>query len=83
MSNLENDNEELEQYGRRLTLRIKGVPLIAKETSEEVLGKVNSLMSDSGCDIPDVSTDRTHGIDKSYVDNKSNISCKSIIVRVT
>ena len=36
---MEDDSEELEQYGRRLCLRIEGVPSAEKETSEEVLEK--------------------------------------------
>ena len=40
INKLEDDSEELEQYGRRLCLRIEGVPSAEKETSEEVLEKV-------------------------------------------
>ena len=42
-------NLELEQYGRRLCLRIEGVPSVEKKTSEDdVLGKVKSTISESG-----------------------------------
>ena len=37
-------NEELEQYGRRLCVRIDGVPTVDNETSDEVLDKVKSLI---------------------------------------
>ena len=80
---MEDDGEELEQYGRRLCLRIDGVPSTDKETSDEVLEKVKSLASESGCDIPDVVIDRAHSIGKEYRDKRSNVSCKSIIVRFT
>ena len=48
INKLKDDGEELEQYGRRLCLRIDGVPSTDKETSDEVLEKVKSLASESG-----------------------------------
>ena len=54
-------NLELEQYGRRLCLRIEGVPSVEKKTSEDdVFGKVKSTISESGRDIPNVIIDRAH-----------------------
>ena len=64
MSKLKSDNEELKQYDNRLCLRIEGVPLVEKETSEDVIGKVKSITSESGCDIPDVIIDIAHCIGK-------------------
>ena len=64
-------------------LRIEGVPSAEKETSEEVLEKVKCLVLESGCDIPDVVIDTAHRIGKGYTHKKSNLSCKSIIVRLT
>ena len=81
INKLEDDGEELEQYGRRLCLRIDGVPSTDKETSDEVLEKVKSLALESGCDIPDAVIDRAHRVGKEYRDKKSNLSCKSIIAR--
>ena len=40
MTVLQSENEELEQYGRRLGIRVEGVPTTDSETSEEVLKKV-------------------------------------------
>ena len=74
------DVEELEQYGRRLCLRIDGVPTEEKETSEDVLQKVRSLYSDAEMDIPDMAYDRAHRIGKAYNDKGTNKICKSIIV---
>ena len=54
MSFLECKNEELEQYGRRLCLRIEGVPPVENETSDDVLDEVKSLITESGCKIPNV-----------------------------
>ena len=36
---LQSENEELEQYGRRLCIRVEGVPTTDNETAEEVLKK--------------------------------------------
>ena len=77
------DVEELEQYGRRLCLRIDGVPSEEKETSEDVLKKVMTLCSDAEVDIPDMAFDRAHRIGRAYNDKGSNKNCKSIIIRFT
>ena len=57
---LQSKNEDLEQYGRRLCIRIEGIPTTDNETSEEVLRKVQSLINKAECDIPDVAIDRAH-----------------------
>ena len=46
MSVLQSENEELEQYGRRLCIRVEGVPTTDNETSKEVLKKVQSLINE-------------------------------------
>ena len=53
-------NEELEQYGRKLCLRTHGIPTVDNETSEEVLDMVKSLIKETSSDIPDVVIDRAH-----------------------
>ena len=83
INKLEDDSAELGQYGRRICLRIEGVPSAEQETSEEVLEKVKYLVSESGCNIPDAVIDRAHRIGKGYTDKKSNLFCKSIIFRFT
>ena len=76
-------NEEFEEYGRRLCVTIDGVPTIDNKTSDEVLGKVKSLIKETSCDIPDVVIDRAHRIGKGYNNKTTNVHCKSIIVRFT
>ena len=76
-------NEELEQYRRRLCIRIDGVPTVDNETSDEVPDKVKSLINETSCDIPDVVIDRVRQIGKGYNDKKANVRCKSIIVPFT
>ena len=68
------------QYGRRLCLRIEGVPSVENESSY-VLDKVKSLIMEYGCEIPDVVIDRAHRLGKGYTDKTRNVPCKSIIVR--
>ena len=60
VSILECKNEELEQYGRRCCLRIEGVPSVENKSSDDVLGKVKSLITEFGCEIPHVVIDRAH-----------------------
>lgn len=74
--------EELEQYGRRLCLRIDGVPAETDETSEDVLKKITGMCKEAKLDIPDVVIDRAHRIGNEY-ENNFNVKCKSIIVRFT
>ena len=83
ITGMQQANEELEQYGRRLCVRIDGVPTVDNETSDEVLDKVKSLIKETSCDIPDVVIDRAHRIGKGYNDRKTNVRCKSIIVPFT
>ena len=73
-------NEELEQYGRILSVRIDGVPTVDIETLDEVLDKVKSLIKETSCDIPDIVIDRDHRIGKDCNDKKTNVRCESIIV---
>ena len=81
VSTLEDSNEELikrceenEQYGRRLCLRIKGIPRREKEKSDEVLDQVRSLFDEAEVTIPDTVLDRAHRVSK-----KTN----DVIVRFT
>lgn len=48
---------------------------------EKFIGKLKFIISETGCDIPDVITDRVHR--KGYVDNKLNRFCKNIILQFT
>ena len=66
-------NEELEQYGRRLCVRNDGVSTVDNKTSDDVLDKVKSLIKETSCDIPDVVIDRTHRIRKGYNDKKKQM----------
>ena len=75
---LQSENEELEEYGRNLCLRVEDVPTTDYETSE-VLKKVQPLINAAECNIPDVAIDRAHRIGNDYKDRKTNTFYKSII----
>ena len=76
-------SEENEQYGRKLCLRIDGIPTEKKVPSENVLDKVPEMWTEAGVDIPNEVVDRAHRIGPSYTDKNSNVECKSVIVRFT
>ena len=77
------NNEELEQYGRRLFLRIDGFPLNNNETSKDVLYSINDLFELLEVNIPDVVVDHKHNIGFIYKEYAINKNCKGIIVRFT
>ena len=79
----QNNHEELEQYGRRLYLRIDGVPTKTKESSNEILDSVKFLFKEAKADILESVIDRAHKIGSRYLDASSNDYCKSIIIRFT
>ena len=83
MNELKASQDELEQYGRRLSIRIDGVPVAENETSNNVLQNVRSITEESSSEIPDVAIDRAHRIGKAYTDKTSGVKCKSVIVRFT
>ena len=61
--------------------RLEGVPSAENESSDDVLDKMKYIITESGCEIPDVFIDRAHGIDKGYKVKTRNVPCKSIIAR--
>ena len=64
--NNQSRNEELEQYGRRLCLRIDGVPTVKDESSDDVLEFTKFLFKETKVAIPDKVLDHAHGIGPSY-----------------
>ena len=69
---IQNDLKELEQYGRRLSLRIDGVPVKGKERSQDVFEHVVSMFEEAGAGNFDGYIDRAHRIGKTYFDKKSS-----------
>ena len=81
--NNQSRNEELEQYGRRLCLRIDGVPTVKDELRDDVLEFTKSLFKEAKVAVPDTVLDRAQRIEPSYTDRMTSKKCKSIIVRFT
>ena len=51
--NNQSRNEDLEQYGRRLCLRIDGVPTVKDESNDDVLDFTKSLFKEAKVAVPD------------------------------
>ena len=81
--NNQSRNEELEQYGRRLCLRIDGVPTVKDESSDDVLEFTKSLFKEVKIAVPDNVLDRTNRIGPSNTERITNKKCKNIIARFT
>ena len=60
--------EELEQYGRRLCLRLDGLSTVQNESSDDVLEVTKSLFKEAKVAVPDNVLDRAHRIGPSYTD---------------
>ena len=77
----EGNIDDLEQYGRRQSLRIYGygMPLSDGETSEDVRNIVFPLISDANIAVPMNFVDRAHRIGKAMV--KDGVKKQGIIVR--
>ena len=71
----QNNHEELEQFGRRLSIRID-----CSKWSDDVLDSVKSLFKEAEVDIPESVIDHTHKIGCRCLDVSSNNYCKNIII---
>ena len=81
ITKLENDNDDLEQYGRRVCLRIKDVPVANEETAKEVFKKTENLLKKVCPNLSGDCIDRTHCIGVDYTCYKSQEKFHSIMVR--
>ena len=77
-----NQVDDLEQYGRRLCLRIDNVEHKDRETADDVLNFVKEKIEESGTEIPDSVLDRAHRIGN-VTENSEGKKVQSIIVRFT
>ena len=75
----QNQISEMQQANEELYVRTDGIPTVDNETSDEVLDKVNSLIKETSCDIPDVVIDRAHRTGKGYNDKKQMFVVKEIL----
>ena len=77
---LSQHSDDNEQYGRRLCLRIEGLPTVKNETEADVFVKIKKLIDDSGCKIPNLMIDRAHRIGPRRTDD-DGIGQQSVIAR--
>ena len=75
--------DELEQYGRRLCLRIDGIPTEENQTSSDVFDVVCKKVKECGAAIPTNNIDRAYRIGKVLESRDGEKSTQSIIVRFT
>ena len=75
--------DEVEQYGRRLCLRIEGVPSKTNETSVDVMESVMEIIKETGESISEDNVDRAHRIGRKFKDRDTNEETQGIIVRFT
>ena len=66
MQTLERRIDDIEQYGRRLCVRIDNIPVGEKETSDDCLNKVVQLMSNMDIDVDRGMIDLAHRISKKF-----------------
>ena len=78
---LQNELDELEQYGRRSCIRIDGIPEVSNESSEDVFNNTVDMFVRVGIEGIEQNIDRSHRIGKSYHHKKSKKKCKSKTVK--
>ena len=64
-------NEELEQCGRRLCLRVDDIPAENNESSDDVINLTKSLFKEAKVSVPQNVSDRAHVIGPIYADRVS------------
>ena len=83
VAHLKSNQENHEQYSRRLCLRIDGIGFPDNgnhETNDDVLDKVKNVFEEIGVEVPDAVIDRAHRIGpKSFRDGKAK---QQVIVRL-
>ena len=82
ISQLHVANDGIEQYQRRLCLRISGIELPSlgqNETAQDCLDKIKDAFADLGVEIPCDVVDRAHRIGKAT--NYNGKKCRQMIVR--
>ena len=81
VTNLEHAHDGLEQYGRRLSVRVENIPIATDETADNVLEKVENILKEACPNLSGNVIDRAHRIGSNYKCFKTNNTCRSVIVR--
>ena len=61
-------NEELEQNGMRLCLRVDGIPAVSNESSDDVMNLTKSLFKEAKVSVSENVLDCAHRIGPIYAD---------------
>ena len=70
ITTLELEKDDLEQYGRRVCVRIDDVLVESEETADSVYEKVGEFFREACPDIPVSCIDRAHRIGSEYKSNR-------------
>ena len=81
ITTLELEKDDLEQYGRRVCVRIVDVPDESEEATDSVYEKVGEFFRQACPDIPVSCIDRAHRIESECKSYRNKKKCCSIIVR--
>ena len=65
---LESSMDDVEQYSRRQSLRVFGIPREDNETAEDVVVKVHDIIKEINCDVSINLIDRAHRVGKNRED---------------
>ena len=76
---MQNSKEELEQYRRRLCLRINGVPVKSDETSNDVLKYIKEMFDEGELNIADAVINRAHRVGPEYLIIKQRKSVRLLL----
>ena len=74
---LQNEFDELEQYGRHSSIRINGTPEVSNESSADVFNNIVDMFVRVGIEDIEQNIDRAHRIGKSYHHKKSKKSVRA------
>ena len=75
-------NEELEQYGRRLCLRVNGVSAVSNQSADDTMNLTKSLFKEAKVSVPENVLYCSHRIGPIYNDRVSQKKCNSITVSI-
>ena len=81
ITTLEFEKDDLEQYGRRVCVRIDDVLVESEETANSIYEKVGECFREACPDIPVSCIDLSHRIGSEYKPYRNKKKCCSIIVR--
>ena len=70
---LQDELDELEQYGRRSCIRIDGIPEVSNESSEDVFNNIVNMFVRVGIEDIEQNIDRAHRIPHNITKNRKKV----------